>query len=159
MKRWIGLDDPALIGAGQPIVSRFAARPLEFVDHTKREANLMRSLERFSKHGPPLFREIRCLQSAPVMGVGSVDAMIHHLLHLAPQFFTFEFAVPEPERADAVSPLWILKLPVERGEAVGENGCTLYLRPGRPECKSTDAHAAKTKKVSASDSAHVLSFV
>src|SRR5579884_4064671 len=92
------------------------------------------------------------------MNISTVDAVVDHLFDLPPQFSALQLAVPEPEGTDAVAPVGISELGVERFKA-GRRMFTLREHwPCRTHGQPSQSHSTDSKKIPACYFNHMLSL-
>src|SRR5215467_3646838 len=87
------------------------------------------------------------------MNISSIHPMAHHLPNLSVDLFGIEFPVPEPERPNAVSAIWVLKSRMKRLQGMrrqrsGREGSQLA------KIDSTNAGASYSEKIPSCDLAH-----
>jgi len=154
----IRFDDETFLRPGLPVVTRFTAWPFKIVNHAEREAILAGRFQGLADDRPPLFREIRRLQSIALMGICSVDAMVDHLLDLSADLSNFESSIPKPERTNAEFSIRIQKATVEgRQAASGWKGIRLQGPAARCH-QSTYAHCGQAEKASPAYVFHACSL-
>src|SRR5579885_2435103 len=90
------------------------------------------------------------------MNISTVDAVVDHLFDLPPQFRALQLAVPEPEGTDAVAPVGISELGVERFKA-GRRMFTLrHLCPCLTHGHPSHSHSTYSNKIPAFYFIHII---